>query len=443
MNRLNRIFHNKQIKLFWFLRSFARYLTPKRLLQSRLDRVLAEAERRPDWEYICRRADYYNKLSPAPATPPREGLRPLGDHKFRRGVKTAYFFDTYEFTRWFSDRLLWNTVPGDVTTVPDVPSIVKSRPICGDNANSVLLNLDKVRHFIFLRDDIPFRKKSDKAIFRLAITRRPHRERFMRMYFGSECCDAGISTPRPEYPPEWTKPHISMYDHLNYKFILAIEGYDVATNLKWIMSSNSLAVMPRPTYETWFMEGTLIPGYHYVEIRPDYSDLEERMRYYIEHPDEAEAIIAHAHEYVAQFRDRRREKIISLLVLQNYFRRTGQHDVQQDAVVVVCGDLVERRGVIGGLLDDVLLPGQRPDHDLPQGGFVFNNEYLHNTLLFLVSRDRGRGENPVLKPAARHRPPKPVFQTGEITARIRKETEMPGISAARCAGNNSARPAVK
>ena len=61
-----------------------------------------------------------------------------------------------------------------------------------------------------------------------------------------------------------------------------------------------------------------------VEIRPDYSDLEERMRYYIEHPDEAEAIIAHAHEYVAQFRDRRREKIISLLVLQNYFRRTGQ-----------------------------------------------------------------------------------------------------------------------
>ena len=256
--------------------------------------------------------------------PPREGLRPLGDHKFRRGVKTAYFFDTYEFTRWFSDRLLWNTVPGDVTTVPDVPSIVKSRPICGDNANSVLLNLDKVRHFIFLRDDIPFRKKSDKAIFRLAITRRPHRERFMRMYFGSECCDAGISTPRPEYPAEWTKPHISMYDHLNYKFILAIEGYDVATNLKWIMSSNSLAVMPRPTYETWFMEGTLIPDYHYVEIRPDYSDLEERMRYYIEHPVEAEAIIAHAHEYIAQFRDRRREKIISLLVRRNYFRRTGQ-----------------------------------------------------------------------------------------------------------------------
>ena len=72
------------------------------------------------------------------------------------------------------------------------------------------------------------------------------------------------------------------------------------------------------------MEGTLVPGYHYGWIRPDDSDLEERRRYDSEHPDEAEAVIAHAHEYVAQFRDRRREKIISLLVLQNYFRRTGQ-----------------------------------------------------------------------------------------------------------------------
>ena len=209
MNRLNRIFHNKQIKLFWFLRSFGRYATPKRLLQSRLERVLEAAESRADWEYICRRADYYNKLDPAVAASSLEGLHPLGDHKFRKGVRTAYFFDTYEFTRWFSDSLLWNTIPGDVTTVPEVPSIVKSRPIGDDNANSVLLNLDKVRHFIFLRDDIPFREKADRAIFRLAITRRPHRERFMRMYFGSDCCDAGISTPRPEYPAEWVKPHIS------------------------------------------------------------------------------------------------------------------------------------------------------------------------------------------------------------------------------------------
>lgn len=146
----------------------------------------------------------------------------------------------------------------------------------------------------------------------------------MEMYYGSEICDAGISNRHPSLPPEWTKPHIPMYDHLYYKFVMAIEGNDVATNLKWIMSSNSLAVMPRPTYETWFMEGRLIPDYHYVAIKADYSDLEERLQYYIEHLDEAEQIVRHAHEYIDQFRDRRREKLISLLVLYKYFERTGQ-----------------------------------------------------------------------------------------------------------------------
>ena len=50
----------------------------------------------------------------------------------------------------------------------------------------------------------------------------------------------------------------------------------MSSNLKWIMSSNSIAVMPRPEFETWFMEGRLIPGVHYIEINRDYSDLDEK-----------------------------------------------------------------------------------------------------------------------------------------------------------------------
>ena len=68
----------------------------------------------------------------------------------------------------------------------------------------------------------------------------------------------------------------------------------------------------------------LIPNYHFIEVKDDFSDLEERLAYYIAHPDEAEAIIRHAHEYVDQFRDKQREKLISLLVLDKYFRMTGQ-----------------------------------------------------------------------------------------------------------------------
>jgi len=82
--------------------------------------------------------------------------------------------------------------------------------------------------------------------------------------------------------------------------------------------------MPKPTYETWFMEGTLIPNYHYVLIKDDYSDLEERLVYYSEHTDEALKIIENAHQYISQFRNKKREDLISLLVIKKYFDKTGQ-----------------------------------------------------------------------------------------------------------------------
>ncbi len=85
------------------------------------------------------------------------------------------------------------------------------------------------------------------------------------------------------------------------------------------MSSNSIAVMPRPKYETWFMEGTLIPDYHYICIKDDYSDLDEKLKYYIKHPEKAQNIIFHANQYVDQFKNKKQEKLISLLVLKKYF----------------------------------------------------------------------------------------------------------------------------
>ena len=327
MNRLNRILHNKRPKFLWFARNFMRYAMPKRLFQRRLTKLLAKVENHPDRDYIFERVDYYCKLVDSNTLPKAE-LQPLAEHKFSKKVRTAYFFDSYEYTRWFNDKLRWQMIPGDVTHIPDIPSIIKSRPISEDNANSVVLNLDKFRHFVFLRDNIPFRNKKDRAIFRGAINCHHHnhhlRKRFMEMYFGSKVCDAGISNRHASLPAEWTVPRISMYDHLRYRYIITIEGNDVATNLKWVMSTNSIAVMPRPTYETWFMEGRLIPDYHYIEIKPDYSDLEERLAYFSAHPEKAEEIISHAHEYIAQFADKKREKLISLLVLRKYFRCTGQ-----------------------------------------------------------------------------------------------------------------------
>lgn len=321
MNKfLYKLRSGKNPKFIYYLINVWRLILPKFFFQIQLQRKLASLSYRADREYIEERVNYYNKLSQPLSLP--LSAQHLSEHRMK-GQK-VYFFDTYQYTRWFSDSLQWGFCPGDVTIVPPYPSIVKSRPLVEGNENSILMKLNKVRHFIFVKDKIPFQSKKDLVIFRGKVKGKASRRRFMEMYFHHPMCDLGDVSKNTTDPKEWQTEKKTIYQHLEYKFILALEGNDVASNLKWVMSSNSIAVMPRPTCETWFMEGTLIPNYHYIEIKPDFSDLEERLRYYINNLDESLLIIEHAHQFVEQFKDKKRENLISLLVLNKYFKMTGQ-----------------------------------------------------------------------------------------------------------------------
>ena len=108
-----------------------------------------------------------------------------------------------------------------------------------------------------------------------------------------------------EVPP---KDVLTPQQQFAYRYILSVEGCDVATNLKWVMASNSVCLMPRPRYETWFMEGALIAGHHYVEVRDDFSDLEEKIDELEADPLRAREIVANANRHVAMFRNGRMER---------------------------------------------------------------------------------------------------------------------------------------
>lgn len=314
----------KNSKFIYYLRTYSLLLCPKFILRRIMRRRIKEVAASPEKEYIMNRVNYYNKLKSGTKLPGNAPV--LAEHTLKnKKYGSVYFFDTYEFTRYFPNRLHWLLKGGDVTTVPDAPTIVKSRPIAGDNANSVLMKLNKVRHFFFVKDPIPFEDKQSIILFRGDANGKPGRIRFFKRWFGHPMCDLRDTAGHSVNPPQWKGKGMSVEEHLKYRYIMALEGVDVASNLKWVMSSNCIAVMPRPTFETWFMEGTLIPNYHYIEIKPDYSDLLERIEYYDNHIDEAKEIIKHANEYVQQFRNKHREDLISLMVLAKYFERTGQN----------------------------------------------------------------------------------------------------------------------
>lgn len=326
----------KPNKAWWMMRKAAGLAVPDAFYRGRMEHLLLQARRRADYEDLQRRADYYCKLGEGSwSLPDKDSVSSghgwlhyvgrLGEYK-RKLFHTAYYFDQHDVTRYFNPKYRWSFLPGDVYFTPEFPTVVKSRLLTDDNRNSVLLKLDKLRHFMWVDDPVPFRAKQNKVIFRGKIRSSRLRSKFLELYFGHPWVDAGVVGRNEGCPDEWMVPKKTIRQHLDYKFIMALEGNDVASNLKWVMSSNSLAVMTRPTCETWFMEGTLKPDYHYVEVKEDFSDVEEKLRYYVEHPDEAEEIIRHAHEYIRPFRDERREQLIQLMVMEKYFRTSGQWD---------------------------------------------------------------------------------------------------------------------
>lgn len=318
---LHYLFHSgKNSKFLYYCGAALREAMPDGCYRQRLERELDQCAALYDEDYVNQRVDYYCKIAQPTAlgeTAPR-----LGDLALK-GNSSTYYFDSRDITRYFNPDFRWQYLFGDVRDIPASPTIVKSRNLEPSNDNAVLLKLDRTRHFVFLHDKIPFEQKDDRAIFRGQIGTRENRIRFVQIYGRHPRIDAantlakgGLLADNPD--GKATAPRLSLYDHLHYRYIMCLEGNDVASNLKWVMSSNSVAVTPRPTCETWFMEGRLQPNIHYIEIRDDFADLIEKMDYYTAHPAEAQQIINNAHAYVDQFRDLRRERYIGLRVMQKY-----------------------------------------------------------------------------------------------------------------------------
>lgn len=302
-------------RLDYYIRNFACEALPQSLFRKRLERLCADYIKY-DVEYLRRRLNYYNKLTNEHSLV--DPASSVGKIPVR---PSRYYYDLMEHARYFPRDFGIHHVFGDVTHVPDEPGVVKSRPIAGENRNSVLMNLDKFRHFRLFRDRTAFLDKLPKAVWR-GSRNNAKRQALVTGYHHHVLCDVGWGDG--ERPDRLCKPFLSPVEQMRYRYVISVEGNDVATNLKWVMASNSLCMMPSPTCETWFMEGTLQPGIHYVQLRPDFADLEEKIRYYEQYPDKALEIVCNANAYVKQFLDQRREQLLSLLVLSKYFSLTRQ-----------------------------------------------------------------------------------------------------------------------
>ncbi|MEM6481159.1 MAG: glycosyl transferase family 90 [Pseudomonadota bacterium] len=303
----------------YYLKGAGRQILPRHVLRRRTQALLAAYGADPDHDELERRARYYMKLQ-----------RPFVPHGLEtRSIPfkhSRYFFDFMEHALGFPKEARFDPLFGDVIHVPETPRLAKSRPLTDENANSVLFPLDKFRHFLHLNDPQPFRAKKPKAIWRGALNS-PERIALIMQHAGNALHDIGHTGEA--YEGIIPKPFATPKDHIDHKYLLSVEGIDVATNLKWMMGTNCLVLSPPLRFESWYMEGALEPGVHFVELASDFSDLEEKIEFYNDNPEAAETIIAAAQAWRNGFDDPRREAMVAARVLSLYLELSGQtqHDV--------------------------------------------------------------------------------------------------------------------
>lgn len=218
-----------------------------------------------------------------------------------------------------------------------VPTLVKSRPI-HDHGESILLNLNYKRHFAEVFDvdrlDIPYEDKKEVLVWRGAATgygfgnnipfRETSREHLVRTYHDSpsphiDIALSPISDPaKKEKFSFLSRKTIPLSSLLHHKYVLSVEGNDVATNLKWILYSNSIPFCTPFTMQSWILEDQLEPWRHYIPIQPDFSDMEDKLDWARNHPKECQEIAQQGRDYMATFMDVKAERLLIKRLLDIY-----------------------------------------------------------------------------------------------------------------------------
>jgi hypothetical protein len=86
-------------------------------------------------------------------------------------------------------------------------------------------------------------------------------------------------------------------EHVKYKYIFIVDGNCIASAHQWVFASGSVPIMvTHPENEYWFKK-YLKPGFHYVSVKYDLSDLKETIEWLINNDDKAKQIAKNAMEF--------------------------------------------------------------------------------------------------------------------------------------------------
>lgn len=246
-----------------------------------------------------------------------------------------YLQDLRQITKPFPDSVSLPVQCGDALRKRDESIFIKARKI--NDKRSILLKLNNKRHWKdykhVIEYDRPWSDKVDDVVWRggnTGFSSGQVRLEFVKKYFNT--FNIGFSEiinnlsknnlDKVTYDSiceKYVVGKLSMQEQLKYKFIVSLEGNDVSTGLKWIMNSNSVPIMKKPSVETWMMEGLLEPFVHYLPLNDDMSNLPDLINWGKNNPNECMKIARNGQVFMSQFNNEEREMNLQRMIIMNYF----------------------------------------------------------------------------------------------------------------------------
>ncbi len=223
-----------------------------------------------------------------------------------------------------------------------IPTFTQSAAIPAWLSNRCILPINAERHWDFVTkvdgSDMSFQEKDDTLVWRGATTglfrvrkgAQRHASRFhvARRWEELKTYDIGFSKivqidahnsdiDRATIGTMLKEP-LTIQEHLKSKYLLSLEGNDVASGLKWMLYSRSLVIMPHPTCESWYCEGFLQPFRHYVPVAHDLSDINEVYAWCRQNDRKCERIAMNGRAFVLSLMNQAREQDLARKVADAY-----------------------------------------------------------------------------------------------------------------------------
>lgn len=244
--------------------------------------------------------------------------------RYQEKKENNYIYDLENIFSQLSSSIKVPIQIGDGAVKPTYHAFCKAREI--GHINSIILKLNTKRHWDFNieNDDIVWSSKKNDVVWRGVTTGKILRENFVRKY--NEIYNIGFSSvlkhKRDNISKDLVKGFLTIEEQLKNKFIISLEGNDVATNLKWLLASNSVPIMPKPKKESWLMEGLLKPYVHFIPLDDNLNNLHDVLKWASKNDSYCKDIADNGRVYMEQFSDAQSELELQRDIIKKYFNET-------------------------------------------------------------------------------------------------------------------------